>query len=60
MSFLRPLSPGNLTWKYIYYLTDTWMVDLETKYEHILNMLMPKRLTVALTAGKYVLEIRVG
>ena len=33
-----------------YFLTDTWMVDLETKYEHILNMLMPKKLTVALTA----------
>lgn len=33
-----------------YFLTDTWMVDLETKYERILNMLMPKRLTVALTA----------
>jgi len=33
-----------------YFLTDTWMVNLENRYERILNMLMPKRSIVALAA----------
>ena len=33
-----------------YFLTDTWMMDLEVKYERALNKLMPKRLWVALGA----------
>ncbi len=33
-----------------YFLTDKWMLNLEVKYERILNILMPKRLMVALGA----------
>ena len=33
-----------------YFLTETWMVDLENRYEQILIILMPKRLIVALGA----------
>lgn len=33
-----------------YFLTDLWMVNLEEKYEKILNVLMPKRFIVVLSA----------
>ncbi len=33
-----------------YFLTETWMLNLEVRYERILNILMPKRLIVALGA----------
>lgn len=33
-----------------YFLTECWMINLEDRYEYILNVLMPKRLVVALSA----------
>jgi len=33
-----------------YFLTELWMVNLEEKYEYILNLLMPKKLIVASSA----------
>ena len=44
--------PSNSHWGRFkeYFLSDAWMLNLEVKYERILNILMPKRLIVALSA----------